>query len=409
MKKNKSIKLAIVIIVITFLMVGLMAPLAGCEILDFFGGCDDYDNGNGGVTLCPECGNYPSICDREYMVDGDGNRVFIPLESSRAPVESDLTRPRPSHSLNLTGGGDFNDGLHIYFLDVGQADAVFIAFPNGETMLIDAGRWNYTTADFRTQLQSFFPNGRIFLDWFIVTHCHADHIGGAQWVTQNAYIMNIIRPITFATHANNNEIAAGAYRQFGLSSEGVRGQSTATMANFVNGMNTATWYDGKATNIDIPRAGNYFEIGGAIVTFYTPTRYRYGTAATTAPNYYSTIFCIYFEGRRIVFTGDAYTSSENRVLEQLPRNIDILDIGHHGSNTSSGRYFLQRLNPRYAIIQVGTPARGNSHGHPHNVVLNRIETYTDATILRTDQHGKILVQICRAGESKQVRPLLSAA
>jgi len=314
---------------------------------------------------------------------------------------------------------DFDDGMRMYFLDVGQADAVFVRFATGETMLIDAGRWNLTQNDFRARIREFFPSGqRMKFDWFITTHSHADHIGSAYYIVNNSYIRNIVRPVTFT----QGEVNSGAYRDFGVSAGQARVHNTVNFQNFVTAMNnTATWTYGRDTNITIPYAGKYFYIGGARVTFYSPTNYNYypgNMAAGTNVNQHSTIFCVYFNGKRVLFTGDAYQVNERRVLNNLPTDVNILDVGHHGSNTSTAQDFLNHIRPAYAIIQVGAYQlfdedgnrinRGNSYGHPHQVVLNRLASvYT--TVKRTDQLGDILIRVCPEGEHKRVGALVPAA
>ncbi|MCL2521724.1 MAG: MBL fold metallo-hydrolase [Erysipelotrichales bacterium] len=302
-----------------------------------------------------------------------------------------------------------NNEMRVYFLDVGQGDAVFIRFPGGETMLIDAGRWNLTHNAFRRRIREFFPDQeRMQFDWFITTHSHADHIGSADFIVNNSYIRNIVRPITF-TQA---EVSSGAYRDFGISPGSARMQQTATFQRFVTAMETSRWIDGSDTNIYIPMAGKYFYVGSlgsrARVTFYSPTTYNYNPNTNTFNvNHYSTIFCIYFAGQRIMFTGDAYYINEQNVLDSLPRNVNVLDVGHHGSSTSSGQTFLDHIRPTYAIIQVGTTSTGNGYGHPHQVVLNRFLAM-DTIIKRTDQLGDILIQICLETSRKRVGALVPA-
>ena len=66
-------------------------------------------------------------------------------------------------------------------------------------------------------------------------------------------------------------------------------------------------------------------------------------------------------------------------------NVDVLKVGHHGSNTSSGYRFVYETDPEYAIISCG---KDNSYGHPHEEVTSR---YSDAGIpmFRTDILGTI--------------------
>ena len=83
--------------------------------------------------------------------------------------------------------------------------------------------------------------------------------------------------------------------------------------------------------------------------------------------------------------GDAEVSSEKEITSDI--DVDVLKVGHHGSDTSSGNSFLDKVSPKYAIISVGS---NNSYGHPHKETLNRLEKI-GATIYRTDLNGDIMV------------------
>ena len=67
--------------------------------------------------------------------------------------------------------------------------------------------------------------------------------------------------------------------------------------------------------------------------------------------------------------------------------IDVLKVGHHGSKTSSGKEFINEINPKYSIISVG---KNNRYGHPNKEVLNNLEK---SKIYRTDMDGSIMFKI----------------
>ena len=89
-----------------------------------------------------------------------------------------------------------------------------------------------------------------------------------------------------------------------------------------------------------------------------------------------------------MFMGDASTTTENEIMSiyNLP-DIDVLKVGHHGSKTSSGKEFINEINPKYSIISVG---KNNRYGHPNKEVLNNLE---ESKIYRTDLDGSILFKI----------------
>ena len=82
--------------------------------------------------------------------------------------------------------------------------------------------------------------------------------------------------------------------------------------------------------------------------------------------------------------GDATIKEEEYLLNSFDlNNIDILKVGHHGSKTSSSKYFIDTIKPRYSLISVD---KNNIYGHPHKDVLNNLNK---STIYRTDLHGSV--------------------
>ena len=93
-------------------------------------------------------------------------------------------------------------------------------------------------------------------------------------------------------------------------------------------------------------------------------------------------------GYKFIFMGDASVTTEKEILDKynLP-DIDVLKAGHHGSKTSSGKEFINEINPKYSIISVG---KNNRYGHPNKEVLNNLN---NSKIYRTDQDGSIMFKI----------------
>ena len=91
-----------------------------------------------------------------------------------------------------------------------------------------------------------------------------------------------------------------------------------------------------------------------------------------------------FNNVSYLFTGDAEESVESS--RKWP-HIDVLKVGHHGSNTSSSKNFLEQIKPEVALISVG---QGNTYGHPTQATLKRLSNI-GAKIYRTDENGTILL------------------
>ena len=94
------------------------------------------------------------------------------------------------------------------------------------------------------------------------------------------------------------------------------------------------------------------------------------------------------DGYKFMFMGVAGADKEKEILEKYNlSNIDVLKVGNHGSKTSSGSTFINKINPKYSIISVG---KNNCYGHPNKEVLNDLK---QSKVYRTDQDGSIMFKI----------------
>ena len=99
---------------------------------------------------------------------------------------------------------------------------------------------------------------------------------------------------------------------------------------------------------------------------------------------------IYFivNNYKFLLMGDAGVDKEKDILNEYSiEDIDFLKVGHHGSDTSSSKEFIDIMNPKYSIISVG---KNNRYGHPNKEVLNTLD---NSKIYRTDQDGSIMFKI----------------
>ena len=102
----------------------------------------------------------------------------------------------------------------------------------------------------------------------------------------------------------------------------------------------------------------------------------------------SNVIYFNYNNLKFLFMGDAGVDKEKDILEKYNiSDIDVLKIGHHGSNTSSSKEFIDKVIPKYSIISVG---KNNRYGHPNKEVL---DTLNDSKIYRTDQDGSIMFKI----------------
>jgi len=93
-------------------------------------------------------------------------------------------------------------------------------------------------------------------------------------------------------------------------------------------------------------------------------------------------------GYKFMFMGDASITTEKEILSKYNlSDIDVLKVGHHGSKTSSGKEFIDEINPKYGVISVG---KNNRYGHPNKEALDNLK---DSKIYRTDEDGSIMFKI----------------
>ena len=94
------------------------------------------------------------------------------------------------------------------------------------------------------------------------------------------------------------------------------------------------------------------------------------------------------DGYKFMFMGDASVTTEHEILDKYNlSDIDVLKVGHHGSKTSSGKEFIDEINPKYSVISVG---KNNRYGHPNKEVLDNLN---NSKVYRTDENGSIMFKI----------------
>ena len=234
--------------------------------------------------------------------------------------------------------------LSISFIDVGQADSIFITC-NGENMLIDAGN----NKDGETVVEYIKSQGADRLKYVVGTHPHADHIGGMDTVINNIDIQDVILPGK-TTNTNTFEDVLDSIERKGIS-------------------------------ITVPNAGDTYTLGEAKLEILSPAK----DYSDNLNNWSIVIRLIYGE-KSFLFMGDAETEVEKDILKNgYNVSSNVLKVGHHGSTTSSSSDFLSEVMPEIAIIQCGA---GNDYGHPHNQTLEKLDKI-GANILRTDENGTI--------------------
>lgn len=246
---------------------------------------------------------------------------------------------------------EFEDGLNVVFMDVGQADAILIECEN-EIMLIDGGN----VADSDLVCDTISSYGIETLNYIVNTHAHEDHCGGLTSAVDNFDVENAI----------NSPVGA----------------DTKCYQNFINSLNE----NSVATKSAV--AGETFTVGIADVEIIGPVN------ETNNLNNSSVVLKLKYMDKAVVFTGDMELEEERSIIDAgFDVTCDVLKAGHHGSETSSGYVFLRESMPSYAVISVG---RNNRYGHPGENTLSRFRDLECETY-RTDVSGTILLNIDKNG------------
>lgn len=264
-------------------------------------------------------------------------QISTPPESTESLIPS-IT---PTQTEENTG---VNKDLTVNFLDVGQGDSIFIVLPTGETMLIDAGN-DENGSDIVDYIAT---KGYNFITYLIATHPHADHIGGMAYVVNNLTVKNVYMPKVQT--------------------------DTETFENLL------TAIQNKGLKVNSAKAGvSVFESGDIKISFIAPNSDNYDDL-----NDYSAVIKLTYKANSFLFMGDAETVSENEITADV--NADVIKTGHHGSDSSTGQTFLNKVSPKYAVISVGAD---NSYGHPTQETLDKLND-NGITTFRTDLDGTIV-------------------
>jgi competence protein ComEC len=272
------------------------------------------------------------------------------VENSSKDTKSDekttsVELPKGTETQASQGASASSGELKVHFIDVGQADSILIEQGN-EYMLIDAGN-NEDSQLLKNYLSS---KGINELKYFIGTHKDEDHIGSGDYIINSFKVGKVYFPRQTAT--------------------------TKTYKDFVSAVSN------KGLKLTVPTVGETFKLGEATCTILAPNSSDYEDA-----NDYSIVVKISYGSTSFLFTGDAESVSESEMIAKgLDLSSTVLKVGHHGSRSSTGQGFLNKVNPKYAVISVG---KGNSYGHPTQEVMNRLKN-KNIPVYRTDESGTII-------------------
>jgi len=235
----------------------------------------------------------------------------------------------------------------VSFIDVGQGESILIRSRNN-AVLIDGGEHRE-----RNAVLGYLRNAGVRrLCYVVATHPHSDHIGGLITVLGRLEIGNVVMPDVI--------------------------NDTPTFDRFLEVIEN--------NNIPVifPLPGDRLQAGIIDLLIIAPPNPHPGPARN--PNNGSIVLRLEHGQNSFMFTGDAERELENwMVSSDIDLSANVLNLGHHGSRTSTTEAFLDAVNPRVAVISVGA---NNTYNHPHPEVMERLNA-RNVNIYRTDQLGTI--------------------
>lgn len=254
-----------------------------------------------------------------------------------------------------TGRDLFGDRAVIWVFDVGQGDSIFINAP-GKQVLIDGGPDDLVLE----KLSAALPFWDRSIDLVVNTHPHADHVTGLVSVLERYSVSEVlISPAGYQTPE---------YLQF--------------LKNY--------------SQQRVPRISEVINLGGGaeLKVIYLPVVIP--STYFADPNDASIVLEFTDGDTTMLLTGDAGVEEEQKFANGLG-HIDILKVGHHGSDTATSRYLLEQITPSIGIISAG---KDNDYGHPDPLILDRL-LRAGIKVFRTDLDHD--VQIKTDGHTSKIK------
>jgi competence protein ComEC len=300
--------------------------------------------------------------------------------------------------------------LQVHVLDVGpvEGDAILIISPGGKSVLIDAG----DSGKGKVVLDALKRYNVQTLDYFIATHPHPDHIGGAAEVLKGIKVGTVIdngvdlsTPVP--TPAPVKQTGKGAKAPPPPTKPKGKVKS---VTSFFDEYKDAISQSG-AQHEKAELLKKYDLGGGARMTvlgpsdpFLTADKMKAGGNDINAN---SIVLRLDYGDFSMLLMGDAEAQTEQRMLgKDIDLKAKVLKVAHHGSKYATSQDFINRVQPAVAIISDGA---WNRYGHPAQSVLDRLKA-AGAKIYRTDLQSEISITSRGKGDPVYViKPAKEAA
>ncbi len=272
---------------------------------------------------------------------GDENKGENKGENSKETATDDNN----TGSVNLDG-----ELCRVDFIDVGQGDSALVTTPDERFILVDTG-----PSDAAGSILGLLEERDVEeIDYLILSHPHADHIGSAREVLYTYKVNNIIMP----------DVSTGS-------------------ATFEKLLDAIALEKEQGCMVYSAVPGKVYELSDCTMTIHGPLEIDEDEL-----NNCSVVMTFEYEDFSVLFTGDAESIMEKKLISGgADLSCDILKVGHHGSSTSSSNRFLDAANPSAAVISC---EKNNSYGHPHSEVLSALSE-RDIQYYVTAERGNVTV------------------
>lgn len=279
--------------------------------------------------------------------------------------------------------------LRVHVIDVGpvEGDSILIISPAGTSVLIDAG-----DAGKGKVIQEALKRHSVQqLDYFIASHPHPDHLGGADEVLKAIKVINVLdnglEPAGFVKPVNPPKSATPQQKN----NPAKTASKSAPVTRFYEEYRAALSSSGAHYERVVP--GKTFDLGGgARLTVLAPSEPMFTReqmkSGGNEPNANSVVLRLDYGEFSMLLPGDAEEQTEHRLLtKELNLRARVLKVAHHGSRYATSEEFVKRVKPDVAIISCGA---WNRYGHPAQVVLDRLQA-ANVKLYRTDLQGEITI------------------
>ena len=238
---------------------------------------------------------------------------------------------------------------HVYFLDVGQGDAIFLKTAEQFRILIDGG----PDANLMNSLDRLVPPWDRHLDLVVLTHPHADHVSGLiEAVKRYSIDEFLFNGMAYESMTYTTLLQMVGDKQIKMATADVSHDYMFGRATFSTIYPSAD--DQPFNDLNDSSVVNVFNYGNF----------------------------------RLLLTGDISTAVENDLIARgLLSDVDVLKVAHHGSRTSTSQNFLRAVTPAVGVISAG---HDNKFGHPHAETLERLQQ-AGVQVYRTDENGTVEV------------------